>query len=72
MVEGYGVYLTLRQLDKCNAQRGGSGTKVLRNLLMVFFTPAVLGASSCFGGRKYPSLNQDIVGACLISKLKKI
>lgn len=68
LVKGYGVYITQRQLDEAEAQSSGVATRLLRNLLMVFFTPSVLGSSSCLGNRKFPALNQDIIGACF-SKL---
>jgi len=43
----------------------------MRNLMMVFFTPSVMAASSCFGNKKHPALNRDIMGACL-SELKDV
>lgn len=68
LVDGYGVYLTKRQLDEAMDQSCNSPTRLVRNLLMVFFPPNVLAASSCYGNRKLPALNKDIVSAC-ISKL---
>ena len=64
LVEGYGVFITQQQLDEAEGQSCGVPTRLLRNLLMVFFTPKVLGTSSCLGTRKFPALNQEIVGAC--------
>ena len=40
----------------------------MQNLLIAFFTPSLLAASSCLGTRKLPALNRDIIGACF-SKL---
>jgi len=64
LVEGYGVYLTVRQLDEAEDQSGTSPTHLIRNL-MIFFTPSVMAASSCFGSWKLPALSKDIIGACL-------
>lgn len=58
------MYITQRQLDEAEAQSCGVATRLLRNLLMVFFTPNVMGASSCLGTRNFVALNQDIIGAC--------
>lgn len=63
LVEGYGVYIVKRQLDEAIARSCDIPTRLLRNLLMVFFTPTVLGQSSCFGTRKFSALNADIIGA---------
>lgn len=65
LVEGYGVYISKRQLDEAIDQSCKSATRLMRNLLMVFFTPSVLAQSSCFGTRKFAKLNTDIIGACL-------
>ena len=64
LVEGYGVYLTKRQLDEAVDQSCNSASRLVRNLLMVFFTPSVLATSSCRGTRRFPALNKDITGAC--------
>lgn len=64
LVEGYGVYLSKRQLEEAVDQSCNSATRLIRNLLMVFFSPSVLASSSCLGTRKYPALNKDITGAC--------
>lgn len=70
LVEGYGVYLTRRQLDEAVDQSAGSPTKLIRNLLMIFFTPSVLAKSSCFGTGTFPKLNSDIIGACFRKQAK--
>ena len=57
-MEGYGVYLTVCQLDEAEDQSSS-------NLMMVFFTPTTLAASSCLGKRNYLALNKDIMRACL-------
>ena len=70
-VEGYGVYLTHHQLDEAVDASCKSATRLMRNLMMIFFTPSVMAASSCFGNKKHPALNRDIMGACL-SELKDV
>ena len=64
LVEGYGVYISKRQLDEAVDQSCKSPTRLIRNLLTVFFTPSIMAQSSCFGTRKYSKLNSDIIGAC--------
>lgn len=65
MVEGYGVFLTKRQLDEAVDSASGIPTRLMRNLLAVFFSPDVLGMSSALGKGKHPALNPDILGACI-------
>ena len=66
LVEGYGVYLTQKQYDEVIDQSGNSPTRMIRNLMTVFFKPTTLAQSSCLGKRgKHPPLNQDVVSACL-------
>ena len=43
----------------------GSPTRLMRNLIGVFFTKEVLASSSAYGGRKNKALDQDIMGGCL-------
>ena len=64
MVEGYGVYLTKRQLESVKDLSQDSPTRMIRNLLMVFFKPSILAVSSCFGSGENPALNRDILEAC--------
>ena len=40
-------------------------TKLIRNLVSVFFTPSVMASSSCGGTRQFSALNKDIVAACI-------
>lgn len=65
LVHGYGVYLTRRQLDECVDGAGTSSTRLMRNLLSVFFTPDQLAMSSAMGTRRHVGLNQDILSACI-------
>ena len=67
LVAGYGVYLTQRQLDE--AINCSSTTKLIRNLMRVFFSREVL-ASSVLGKCSNPALDKHIVSAC-IHKLDK-
>ena len=64
-MEGYGIYLSNRQLDEAVDTAGGSPTKLMRHLIGVFFTRDVLASSSVYGKGKNPSLDRDIVSACL-------
>jgi len=64
-VDGYGVYLTQWQLDEALDQSGNVPTKLVRNLMNVFFQPDVLASSSAYGTRKHPALDRDIVSACI-------
>ena len=66
LVPGYGVQLSQRQLDEAIDNSSGSGTKVIRNLMSIFFfSTEMLASSSALGGHRNPALDQDIVGACL-------
>jgi len=64
-VEGYGVYLTQRQLDEVVDSSGDVPTRLMRNLLATFFTPDILSKSSALGKGKHPALDPDILGACI-------
>lgn len=64
LVPGYGVFLTRKQLDMTVAN-SSSATKLIRNLMMVFFEPQVLAASSALGTRKNKALDKDKVDACI-------
>ena len=63
LVPGYGVYITSKQLDLIKSN-SNSATKLLRNLLMVFFTPQTLASSSALGSRKNQPLDKCILDAC--------
>ena len=65
LVAGNGVYLTRRQLDECVDGAGSSSTRLMRNLLNVFFTPDQLAKSSAMGTRVHKGLDQDILSACI-------
>ena len=69
LVEGYSTLITQLQLDEVIDCSGASPTKMIRNLLMVYFPPQTLAKSSCFGGRKFPALDKQIIGACLSESL---
>ena len=65
LVDGYGVFLTQRQLDEAVQQSAGSPTKLIRNLMSIFFHPELLAKSSAFGTRTHPALDEDILSACI-------
>ncbi len=63
LVPGYGVTLRKRQLDEAE---DGSPTKLIRNLVSVFFPRDVLARSSAYGGGRINNkLDPDILSACL-------
>ena len=57
--------LTQRQLDTAIDSSKDSYTRLIRNLVSVFFTPEQLAVSSAFGNRQNPALDGDIVEACI-------
>ena len=63
------MYLSKRQLEEAIDQSNNSPTKLIRNLLTVFFTPSVLASSSCGGTRKFPCLNRDVIALVYVSLL---
>ena len=65
LVEGYGIYLTRRQLDAAVDGAKNSPTRLVRNLMSVFFTPEILATSSAFGTRVHRALDKDIVETCI-------
>lgn len=65
LVPGYGVQLSQRQLDEALDGSNQSPTRLIRNLLSVFFSKDILASSSAYGGRKNAALDRDILGACL-------
>ena len=52
LVEGYGVVLTKRQLDCAVDCAGSSLTKLMRNILSVFFSADILVQSSALGEKE--------------------
>ena len=65
LVPGYGVFLTQKQLDMAVDGAKNSPTRLIRNLMNVFFTPETLATSSACGTRKHKALDGDIVQACI-------
>ena len=66
---GYGVLVTQRQLDEAEGESGGSPTRLIRNLLSIFFSREELARSSCYGSRANASLDRDVVSACISKDL---
>ena len=52
LVHGYGVYVTVKQLDQVINESQGSQTKIIQNLMTTFFTPSVLAKCSYFGRKE--------------------
>ena len=67
LVEGYGVYITKRELDDAEDSSRNSPTRLIRNLITIFFPKELLATSSAYGGRINKALDKDILGACLSS-----
>uniref|UniRef100_A0A1X7VJT0 BEN domain-containing protein n=1 Tax=Amphimedon queenslandica TaxID=400682 RepID=A0A1X7VJT0_AMPQE len=65
LVLGYGILLAQRQLDEAISSSGLSPTKLMRNLISIFFTQSVLATSSCCGSRLNQALDEDVVAACI-------
>ena len=68
------MWLTQRQLDAAVNSANGSPTRLIRNLVSIFFEPDVLVVSSAMGTQKHPALDSEIVEACIrksISDLSK-
>ena len=66
LVDGYGVYITRRALDDAVDSCRSSATRLIRNLISIFFSNHVLSKSNACGkGRNnYTALDQDILAAC--------
>lgn len=65
LVDGYGVTLTKRQLDEALDSSRNMPTRLIRNLLAVFFPKDILAQSSAYGSRNNQALDPDILAACL-------
>ena len=64
--------LTQRQLDAAIDSSKDSHTRLMRNLISVFFTPEQLATSSACGKRQNPALDGDILEACIRKKFFKV
>ncbi len=53
------------QLDEVESSSNGLPTRLIRNLLSVFFSREELANSSCYGTGMYNALDKDIILACL-------
>ena len=59
------MFLTQKQLDMAVDGSKNSATRLIRNLMSVFFSPETLATSSACGTRKHTALDADIVQACI-------
>ena len=57
--------LSQRQLDEAVDNSSGSPTRLVRNLMSIFFSKETLATSSALGGRTNQVLDPDIIGASL-------
>ena len=62
LVSGYGVFIAQKQLDQA-VFGSKTATKLVRNLLEVYFSRETLAVSSAFGNRKNKALDRDIMDA---------
>ena len=64
LVEGYGISVTKRALDDAVDSSRNSGTRLIRNLMCLFFSEEELSKSNaCGGGQKHTALDPDILAA---------
>jgi len=68
LVPGHGICLTKRQLDAAH-MNAPTPSRLIRNLMGVFFTPETLAISSACGNRVNPALDKDIVETCICKQL---
>ena len=61
LVEGYGVFISKRQLDDAEDLSRNNPTRLIRNLCGIFYTKETLTESSAFGGRRNKVLDRDIL-----------
>ena len=65
LVDGYGIFLSKRQLDEALASHGNSPCRLIRNLMSIFFDNDTLAGSSCYGTRKHKELDRDVTAASI-------
>ena len=61
--------ISQRQLDEAEGESNRSPTRLIRNLISVFFSREQLAHSSCYGSRHNAALDKDSMLVC-ISKYK--
>ena len=64
LVPGYGICCTQQQRDEAMSSSTTPG-RLIRCLLPVFFSPETLASHSCSGRGKNPTLDQDVIAACI-------
>ena len=66
LVDGYGIYITRRVLDDAVDSCQSSPTRLIRNVICIFFSnDSSLSLMPCGKGRNsYTALDQDILAAC--------
>jgi len=65
LVPGYNVYIAPRQLHEAVASSEGRPTRLIRELLLVFFNNHILAQSSALGSRCHPAIDPNIRDACI-------
>lgn len=65
LVNDYGVYCTQMQLDEAVAS-AKTPTKLVRNLISIFYTPEQLAVCTAYGKRgQHQALDQRILSSCI-------
>jgi len=64
-VPGYGIYATQQDIDDCVYSSRDSPTRLMRNLLTIFFPRRILAALSVYGSRSNRALDKSTSHACL-------
>ena len=64
LCEGYGIFVTKRALDDAVDSSRNSSTRLIQNLMNIFFSEDDLSISNaCGGGNKPTGLDPDILAA---------
>ena len=65
LVNGYGIYVAKKALEDAVDSSRKNPTRLVRNLVSIFFTEEELSKSNACGrGNKHIPLDPDILGAC--------
>ena len=65
LIPGYGICIIKQQLDEANADSHSSPTRLIQNLLAVYFSRDILAKSSAYGNCQNLLLDRDILAACI-------
>ena len=65
LVPGYGLKISINQLDACLRKAKASGTALARLLVVVFFDEKTLASSCVRGSKSKPALDSRIIDAII-------